>query len=357
MAQEEEEFITHRKLEELSDLGPNSIKENINQNDELIKESINESNEVIPPQTQTNRNENKNEENQNIISNNIDNNTIDDLESIYEQLIKANERIQFLNQEVFNLRQVIDNKDSIIAEYETTLQETADKMIKLQNINEELKNELNSTKQNNYVHENENVNINNNNQYFIDTINDIKNNLGLIEENYNQKILEKEEIIHKLNYDLQMSHDNRLQVNNILNSIYNQNNILNTRLNSLLKEKEILLNEKEKNHNEIIRLNEILSNSENVRNINDINDLKREYEEKENKYITMLNDQDKKYVEQISNLHRCIVERENEIENLKEKYQDIIIKINLDNERLRNKINYIENLPINNRDQLIINDI
>ena len=33
-----------------------------------------------------------------------------------------------MNQEVFNLKQVIDNKDSIIAEYESTLQDTTEKM-------------------------------------------------------------------------------------------------------------------------------------------------------------------------------------------------------------------------------------
>jgi hypothetical protein len=354
-----EDFIHHRKLEELSDLGTNPIRDDFipNANENLQQEAINEPKEIIQNNENENENinENINEKNINIISNNNNNNnnsnTIEDLESIYDQLLRANERIQFLNQEVFNLKQVIDNKDSIIAEYESTLQDTTEKMIRLQDYNDVLKNKLNSIQQNNYGYEKDNIN---NNQYFIDSINDIKNNLGLIQDDYNQKIMEKEEIIHKLNYDLEQSHDIRIQINNILNSIYNQNEILNTKLSCLLKEKEILLNEKEKDHNEIIRLNEILINSENVKNINDFDNLKKNYEEKENKYIIMLKDQEQKYVEEISNLHRYIVEREKEIENLKEKYQDVITKINLDNERLRNKINYIENLPISNRDQLII---
>ena len=343
----------YRKLEDLSDLGVNSTRDNIIYSSKAgsKKENMHEQNDLLTNQNKNNVEENLNTNNNNNNSYINTKSTIENLESIYEQLIHANERIQFLNQEVFNLKQVIENKDAIIAEYESTLHQTTEKMVKLQQINENLKNEINSIKQNNYQYGKDNIN---NNQYLLDSINDIKNNLGIIEDNYNQEIIEKEDIINRLNYDLQMSNDNKLQINNILDSIYNQNLLLNTKINCLIMEKEVLLKEKEKDHKEIIRLNEILTNSENIKIANNINELKKEYEEKENKYIDMLKDQEKRYVVQNSNLYRYVIEREKEIENLKEKYQDVIMKLNLENESLRNKINCIENLPKKNKAQLVM---
>ena len=130
----------YRKLEDLSDLGVNSTRDNIIYSSKAgsKKENTHEQNDLL-----TNQNKNNVEENLNTNNNNNSyintKSTIENLESIYEQLIHANERIQFLNQEVFNLKQVIENKDAIIAEYESTLHQTTEKMVKLQQINENLK--------------------------------------------------------------------------------------------------------------------------------------------------------------------------------------------------------------------------
>ena len=326
-----EDFIPHRKLDDFSDLGINSTRDNI----------------ISSKEDFINNQSNNNTRNINDIDDNS-HKTDTNLESLYEQLIQANERIQFLNQENFNLKQIIENKDSIISEYEETLGETADKMIKLQNINENLKSELDMIKLNN----NENENIPNN-QYLLDSINDIKYNLDLIENNYNQKIIEKENIINDLNYNLQMNNNYNNQTNDILNSIYSENNMLKNKINCLLKEKEILMDEKEKNHNEIIKLQEIINSSDYLKNSNLVKELEIEYQEKENNYINMLKNQEKEYILQISNLHNVVIEREKEIDNLKEKYQNVIMKLNIDNESLRNKLNCIENLPIKNNIGLI----
>ena len=168
--------------------------------------------------------------------------------------------------------------------------------------------------------------------------------------------MEKENIINQLNYDLQINNDYKNQINNILNQICCENNILKTKICCLVKEKEILLNEKEKEHNEIIKLNEILNNNDYVRSNDIINDLKKEIEEKENNYENILKNQEKEFILQISKLHRAIVEREKEIDELKEKYQNIIMKLNLDIESLRSKLNYVENLPLKNNIKLIYDD-
>lgn len=345
-----DDIIHHRKLEDLSDLGINSTKGNVDYSskDELIikqKEILNNPNNI------------NNEDNINSNNNSLNNSkNTNDLESIYEQLIQANEVIQILNQENFNLKQTIENKDSIISEYEETFRKTAEKLINFQKTNENLKKEINILrKNNNYNYEKDKENFDNN-QYLLDSINDIKNNLGVIEDNYNIKIMEKENIINQLNYDLQINNDYKNQINNILNQICCENNILKTKICCLVKEKEILLNEKEKEHNEIIKLNEILNNNDYVRSNDIINDLKKEIEEKENNYENILKNQEKEFILQISKLHRAIVEREKEIDELKEKYQNIIMKLNLDIESLRSKLNYVENLPLKNNIKLIYDD-
>lgn len=347
--------INYRKLEDLTDFAANSEKEDIiipSSKEEIAydaKESLNY------------RDNNNNNDNLNIIKNNTNtdnlNNTNDNLESLYEKLIEANDALQTLNQENYNLKQVIENKDAIIADYEDTFRKTAEKLINFQKINENLKNEIRTLKQNNYNSEKDKENeIHNNNQYFLDSINEIKNNLSLIEDNYNQKINEKEDIINKLNYDLQINCDYKNHIDNAMNQICYENNILKSKICCLLKEKEILLNEKEKEHEEIIKLNEILKNIDYVKDNNYISELKDELKEKENNFKNMLKNQEKEYVLQISNLHRAIAEREKEIDILKEKYQDIIRKLNLDIESLRKKINSIENLPCKNNFQLICCD-
>ena len=325
----------YRKLEELSDFEMNSGK-----NSEINSSKEGSKRELIldPKELNKEKNNIKHNKNINTSDNNIENSqkSYDLADPIYEQLIQANEKIQFLNQENFDLKQVIQNKDSIISEYEETLQKTAEKMIKLQKINEKLRKELNLMNQNNIEYENENMN---NSQYILDSINDIKNNLGIIEDNYNQKLLEREDIINQLNYNIQINNDYKMKINHYLNSIYNENNYLNTQICCLLKEKEILLIEKEKDHNEIIKLNELLNNNPDEKKNIIKNEIKKEYEEKEKNLIKMLRDQEKEFVYQISNLHRSIIEREKEIDIIKEKYQDIIMKLNLEIEGLKLKLN------------------
>ena len=335
-------FIHYRKLEDLSDIGINSTKDN-----NIFNSSKEESKKDLTLSTELDINTERNNSNPNITTNeNITENskkTNEITESMYDQLILAKRKIQFLSQENYTLKQVIVNKDLIISEYEETLKETAEKMIKLQKINEQLNNELNLMSLNNSMFQNENININNN-QYLLDSLKDIKNNIGLIENNYNQKLIEREELINQLNYDLQINNDYKKKINSYLNSIYDENNYLNTQICCLLKEKEILLAEKEKEHNEIIRLNELLNNKPDEKRNFITNEIKKEYEEKEIKLENMLKKQEKEFVQQISNLHRCIIEREKEIDNIKEKYQDTVMKLNLEIEDLKLKLDSFKNL-------------
>lgn len=337
-----DEFIQYRKLEEFSDLGINSTRDNIynSSKEESKKDYIIEHNERSLP---------KNNYKKNI---NIDINEDPTLNSkegheptqlLYEKLAQANEKIQSLHHENFNLKQVIQNKNSIIYEYEETIKKAAEKIIKLLKINEKLKRQLKVEKQNTNAYEIENIN---NNHYLLKSINDIKNNIGIIENNYEQKIIEREDIINQLNYNLQLNNDYKMKVNQYLNSVYSENDYLKTQICCLLKEKEILLTQKEKDHNEIIRLNKILIDNPNDTNIIKVDKIKKDYEEKEKQLIFEVNNKEKEFVQQISNLHRAIVEREKEIDDIKEKYQNIVMKLELEIEGLKHRLNAIDKAPI-----------
>ena len=341
-----DDYIQNRKLEEFSDLGINSTRDNIynSSKEESRKDYIMDYNERSLQKNNYSYKRNINiEANENPTSNSKK--ETEPPQSLYEQLVQANEAKQSLHHENFNLKQVIKNKDSIIYEYEETIKKAAEKIIKLQKINEKLKRQLKVEKQNTNAYEIENIN---NNQYLLESINDIKNNIGMIEDNFEQKIIEREDIINQLNYDLQLNNDYKMKVNQYLNSVYSENDYLKTQICCLLKEKEILLNQKEKDHNEIIRLNKILLDNPNDKNIIKVDKIKKEYEEKERQLIFEVNNKEKEFVLQSSNLHRAIVEREKEIDDIKEKYQDVIMKLELEIEGLKHRLNAIENAPIKN---------
>ena len=108
-----DDFIQYRKLEEFSDLGVNSTRDNIynSSKEESKKDYIIDHNERSLPKNNYKRNINiETNENPTIDSKKETETT----QPLYEQLAQANEKIQSLHQDNFNLKQVIQNKDSII---------------------------------------------------------------------------------------------------------------------------------------------------------------------------------------------------------------------------------------------------
>jgi hypothetical protein len=93
----------------------------------------------------------------------------------------------------------------------------------------------------------------------------------------------------------------------------------------LIKEKEILMKEKENNIKEILHYREMIQEQPELCNL--IN--KKSFEKRQNEMVKIYKNKENNYINEIMCLHRIIIERENEIENIKNNYNNIInIKIN-----------------------------
>ena len=241
------------------------------------------------------------------------------------------------------------------------------------NLNDYNKNENNSNSNNNYNNklngynkkvsqsncnsqeiQNQNNNINfydsseATNRYLLESVNSLKLQLNCIANDYNKKINEKDYLIGKLNFDLQKSYEIYNSLNqdmeNNLKFLEKENNGLKTKINMLSNEKDILLDEREKNHNEIISLRDKIINYTNGQNIANIKDL----ESKQNEFYSKFQNKEKKYIEDILKLHQAIVKREEEIDSLKEKYNEIVRNLQIENEGLKKRVNNIKYAPEKN---------
>ena len=393
----------------------------------------------------------------------------DELALISSQFIAINEKLKYLLQENSSLKNIIKNKDEIIADYEITLKKSAEKLLQLQNINEQLSyykmmsnnnldsycsnssmnnkdcklnkncsngcnndcdnsfndncnNNSNIDKNNiyccdcyksenhsNYInnsnvvpnnnnyccdcYKSENIysctntsDINSNNNYYYDiynnennkncdyqenknkssntcctessevynryllqSVSELKIQLNSIENDYNNKIAEKELTISKLNNELKKSYEINNSLNedmkNDLKLLEKENNELKIEINLLCNEKKVLLNEREKSHNEIISLRDKISHFTNGCN-HEANI--KEIENKQNEICCKYQNMEKKYIEDTMKLHQAVVKREEEIDTLKEKYNEIIRNLQIEIEGLKNKINNIKYSPEKN---------
>ena len=188
---------------------------------------------------------------------------------LISQLSLAQEKINFLTEENQSLKLIISNKDKIISDFEELSIKSKDKFEKLEKINFDLKNELNmlNNKDGSYqLLQNDNYNLNQllnkrneENQNLIDSIKTIKYDLEFIEADFNVKMKEKNENIEQLNNEIIYIYNEYKKISDVLeqlkNMISNSNYYkLKTEFNCLLREKEILLKEKEQDHKEIIGL-------------------------------------------------------------------------------------------------------
>jgi hypothetical protein len=228
------------------------------------------------------------------------------------------EKIKYLTQENLSLRQIIKNKDKIISDFEQLSKQFKEKFLKMDKINDFLKNKL--------LNKNEKINISSNNaKELIDSFNNIKEDLNKIENDYNQKLKEKDEIIEKMNTELLYIHNEYKNLSNILeemnkyimNSDYNE---LKNKINDLMKQNEFLEKQNENREKRIIDLqkkNEQFFNEENYMNNNTntgVND----------DLIVTFKNQENKYVKTITMLQNRIIDKDKEIQMIKEEFKKII---------------------------------
>ena len=274
-----------------------------------------------------NLNQNKIQTNYNlepILNNDIDKKVENIKLSIYSKinqnssnLILSLEKIKYLTQENLSLKQVIKNKDKIISDFETLFRQFKEKFIKMENINQSLKNKL--IGKNNV---NKEINIEYNKKDLLESFNIIKEDLNNIENDYKKKLKEKDEIIEKMKEELIYIHNEYKNLSDILEKMNNyimktNYNELKNKINDLLEEKEFLIKQNEKREKRIIDLQkrneQILVNEEENENISNNDDL-----------IVTFKNQENEYVKTINMLQNRIMEKDQEIQMIKEEYNKIL---------------------------------
>ena len=351
----DDEYIPHQNLEDPnhiianSKLIANDIFANSTNNFKTVNQSIKEQNEYI--------NNINNEIDQNLVqnSNELDNNikiggdtenlkfTIyQKLSDVSNQLFQAKEQINFLLQENSSLKNIIANKDKIIADFEELSLQSKYKFEKMEMINRNLKKQLQLLQKGNNNNINNNLDMNiemdkdirekNRNEELIYNLQNIQDDLDNIENDYQKKLKEKDCCIEQLNCEVINIYQEYIKLSDVLeelnylvkNSDYNE---LKTQFNCLLREKEILLREKERNHNEIISLRErflqrpcVCGNEQG----------------KINELMNVFGMKEKKYLDEIEILKKNLREKILEIEALKKEEEDIVREYE---SRIENMIN------------------
>lgn len=246
-----------------------------------------------------------------------------ELTSINASIIALTEQNKYLQQENTELKMALDKKNNLIEQFQEIARISNEKFKRMSDINDGLKKEL----ENAYKTIRMNVNIKRENVELLSSLSEIKEQLNDIENNYNQKIYEDQNEIKALNNHIsQLEQKNTYlshNCNEITLKVQNEIDMLNAQINCLIKEKEILMREKEKDHKEIINYN--------VRD----NQCRR----------SLCRCKEEEYIKEINKLQSIITDRENEVDYIKDQLLNAIHDLKLENEKLQ----YHLELILNNR--------
>jgi len=201
------------------------------------------------------------------------------------------EKIKNLTQENLSLKEIIKNKNKIISDYEHLFFQIKAKFMKMDYLNQTLKNKLLNRKD---------LGIDFIQNDLLFSFNDIKEDLEKIEFDYDQKFKEKDEILGKMNQELIYIHgeykkltENLERMNNyIINAGYNVPK--NNNNNSFSKEQNNLMEGNGKIRKRVIGLQNKNENiyekdNENFDNCNDNNELIVTFKNQGNEYDKKMN--------------------------------------------------------------------
>ena len=347
----EEEYIPHQNLEDPdhiianSKLIANDIFSNSTNNFNNLNKSVKDQNDYLNnlnQQIEENLDQNSNgfNENLNLLGGDTENlkfTIYQKLNDVSNQLLQAKEHIKFLTQENASLKNIIANKDKLIADFEELSLQSKYKFEKMEMINQNLKKQLqqkgiNINNNDLIMNNNSEIGEKNRNEEIIYNLQNIQEDLDNIETDYQKKLKEKDICIEQLNTEVVNIYQEYMKLSDVLeelncllkNSDYNE---LKTQFNCLLREKEILLREKERNHMEIINLREKF--------------LKRpcscgNNQGKINELVEIFDFKEKKYLDEIEVLKKNLREKIEEIEELKKEEEDIVKDYELKIENIMN---------------------
>ena len=247
---------------------------------------------------QTNDNYNF-QENENINNKNIENvkfSLFSKINKNSSQLQIITEKYKYVKKENAYLRKVIKDKDKIISDFAILFQQFKEKFKKFEEINQMLKAKL----LNKYRNEKE-------------------ENKNFLDNNYNIKLKEKDEMLEKMNEELIYMHN---EYKNLTNNLEKINNCihdvdyieLKNKINELSKENNYLIKQNEKREKRIIDLIKKNDNEENDNiNFNANDDLLVTFKNQENEYIKTIN-----------MLQNRVIEKDKEIQMIKEEFKNIL---------------------------------
>ena len=247
---------------------------------------------------QTNNNYNF-QENENINNKNIENvkfSLFSKINKNSSQLQIITEKYKYVKKENAYLRKVIKDKDKIISDFAILFQQFKEKFKKFEEINQMLKAKL----LNKYRNEKE-------------------ENKNFLDNNYNIKLKEKDEMLEKMNEELIYMHN---EYKNLTNNLEKINNCihdvdyieLKNKINELSKENNYLIKQNEKREKRIIDLIKKNENEENDNiNFNANDDLLVTFKNQENEYIKTIN-----------MLQNRVIEKDKEIQMIKEEFKNIL---------------------------------
>ena len=247
---------------------------------------------------QTNNNYNF-QENENINNKNIENvkfSLFSKINKNSSQLQIITEKYKYVKKENAYLRKVIKDKDKIISDFAILFQQFKEQFKKFEEINQMLKAKL----LNKYRNEKE-------------------ENKNFLDNNYNIKLKEKDEMLEKMNEELIYMHN---EYKNLTNNLEKINNCihdvdyieLKNKINELSKENNYLIKQNEKREKRIIDLIKKNDNEENDNiNFNANDDLLVTFKNQENEYIKTIN-----------MLQNRVIEKDKEIQMIKEEFKNIL---------------------------------
>ena len=247
---------------------------------------------------QTNDNYNF-QENENINNKNIENvkfSLFSKINKNSSQLQIITEKYKYVKKENAYLRKVIKDKDKIISDFAILFQQFKEKFKKFEEINQMLKAKL----LNKYRNEKE-------------------ENKNFLDNNYNIKLKEKDEMLEKMNEELIYMHN---EYKNLTNNLEKINNCihdvdyieLKNKINELSKENNYLIKQNEKREKRIIDLIKKNDNEENDNiNFNTNDELLVTFKNQENEYIKTIN-----------MLQNRVIEKDKEIQMIKEEFKNIL---------------------------------
>ena len=249
----------------------------------------------------TQRNKDINNINEKMFNNNKN---IDNIKSaIYSKINQNSSRFEIIlekNKQLMKenayLKQVIRNKDKLIYDFGILFQQFKEKFIKFDEINQSLKIRL--------INKNKKENM--------------EENINIIENDYLNKLKEKDKMLEKMNQELIYLHN---EYKNLTNNLEQVNNYINNsdyielknKINDLSKENDYLIKQNKRREKRII---DLIRNNENE-NKNE------EIENKENLVVTFKN-QENEFIKTINMLQNRIIDKDKEIKMIKEEFKKIL---------------------------------